>query len=133
MSFWERIWEQNTAKPARISGMWRNRPDACIASTCGFETLRTVGHSWCVAHNPEVAGSNPVPATKESGPDQAKRPPASAGGRFVLRTLVNERRSLLSVRTRSEVVHKVAIAESSALVVSVSGARVRMPLAMVAI
>jgi hypothetical protein len=26
-----------------------------------------------LAHNPEVAGSNPVPATKESGPDQAKR------------------------------------------------------------
>jgi hypothetical protein len=35
------------------------------------------------AHNPEVAGSNPVPATRENGRDQAKRSPASAGGRFL--------------------------------------------------
>jgi hypothetical protein len=33
----------NTAKPARISGMWRDRPDAGTALTCAFETLRTEG------------------------------------------------------------------------------------------
>ena len=48
--------------------------------TCSYETREVTGAGDWLAHNPEVAGSNPVPATKESGPDQAKRPPASAGG-----------------------------------------------------
>jgi hypothetical protein len=52
--------------------------------TCSYETERIAEDRDRLAHNPEVAGSNPVPATKESGPDQAERPPASAGGRFVL-------------------------------------------------
>ena len=52
--------------------------------TCSYETTEVTGDGDWLAHNPEVAGSNPVPATKEGGPDQAKRPPAQAGGRLVL-------------------------------------------------
>jgi hypothetical protein len=40
--------------------------------TCAFETREAAGDGDRLAHNPEVAGSNPVPATK-NGPDQAKR------------------------------------------------------------
>ena len=62
--------------------------------TCSYETERIGEDRERLARNPEVAGSNPVPATtvpatsvpatNESGLDQAKRSPASAGGRFVL-------------------------------------------------
>jgi hypothetical protein len=31
--------------------------------TCNYETDRRGGHGDRLAHNPEVAGSNPVPAT----------------------------------------------------------------------
>ena len=44
--------------------------------TCSYETREVTGAGDWLAHNPEVAGSNPVPATKESGPDQVKRPSA---------------------------------------------------------
>ena len=56
--------------------------------TCSDETER-IAEDRDRLDIPEVAGSNPVspttvPATKESGSDQAKRPSALAGGRFVL-------------------------------------------------
>ena len=36
--------------------------------TCSYETERIAeGRDW-LAHNPEVAGSNPVPATSGNGP-----------------------------------------------------------------
>ena len=53
---WERIWEQNTVKPARAGAMWRNGPDIRRRLTCTFETWRTWGNTGFVAHNPEVAG-----------------------------------------------------------------------------
>jgi hypothetical protein len=40
--------------------------------SCAFETECVGGEGDWLARNPEVAGSNPVPATK-SGSDQAKR------------------------------------------------------------
>jgi hypothetical protein len=52
-----------------------------VIVACMFETRETTQDWDRLAHNPEVAGSNPVPATRESGPDQVKRPSASAGGR----------------------------------------------------
>jgi hypothetical protein len=52
--------------------------------TCTFETREATGDGDRLAHNPEVAGSNPVPATKKVALTKAKRPPASASGRFVL-------------------------------------------------
>jgi hypothetical protein len=55
-----------------------------MSLTCSYETECIGGDGNWLAHNPEVAGSNPVPATKESGPDQAERPPVSTGGRFIL-------------------------------------------------
>jgi hypothetical protein len=52
-----------------------------------------------LAHNPAVAGSNPVPATKESGHDQAKRA-ASIGWRPF--RFVNDRPSGSVVRKPSK-------------------------------
>jgi len=52
--------------------------------SCAFETEWVGGDGDWLAHNPEVAGSNPVPATKETGPEQGKRLPAHVGGRFGL-------------------------------------------------
>ena len=81
---WERIWEQNTAKRPRIGRTRRDRSDVRTHLSGAYATIRGRFHNLRIAHNPEVAGSNPVPATKESGSDQAKRPSALAGGRFVL-------------------------------------------------
>jgi hypothetical protein len=75
-----------------VNETWRNGRDGrgamagtgALLVTCAVETHEATRDGDRLAHNPEVAGSNPVPATKESGPDQAKRQPASAGGRFVL-------------------------------------------------
>src|SRR3954471_4626814 len=67
---------------------------------CSYETREVTGAGDGLAHNSEVAGSNPVPATKESGPDQAKRPSASAGGRFVLGTLGTKRADVGAPRRR---------------------------------
>ena len=52
---WE-IWEQNSAKLARTSAMWREGLDTRRPLTCAFETTRTPQNPWCVAHNPEVDG-----------------------------------------------------------------------------
>src|SRR3954447_12791463 len=45
--------------------------------TCSYETREVTGASDWLAHNPEVAGSNPVPATKGNGPRVE-----ISGGRF---------------------------------------------------
>jgi hypothetical protein len=47
--------------------------DGRLIVTCRFETREATQDKDRLAHNPEVAGSNPVPATTEIGPDQAKR------------------------------------------------------------
>jgi hypothetical protein len=76
---WEQIWEQNTAKPIRISATGCNRRDMRPPFTCAFETVRMERNSQYVAHNPEVAGSNPVPATESIRTRRghhAKPPPA---------------------------------------------------------
>ena len=44
----------------------------------GETVLGTTENSRCVAHNPEVTGSNPVPATQRSGPGD------SSGATFVV-------------------------------------------------
>ena len=36
--------------------------------TCSYETREVTGAGDWLAHNPEVAGSNPVPATSGNGP-----------------------------------------------------------------
>jgi hypothetical protein len=36
--------------------------------TCSYETREVTGAGDRLAHNPEVAGSNPVPATSGNGP-----------------------------------------------------------------
>src|SRR3954469_9246819 len=81
---WPRIWTRNTVEPMRTSGTGRDSLGTGTSLTCSYETECIGGAGDWLAHNPEVAGSNPVPATKESGLDQAKRPPASAGGRLAL-------------------------------------------------
>jgi hypothetical protein len=76
---WSRIWAQNTAKSIRTTATQCNKLDGSTSLTCSYETDRTGGDRDRLAHNPEVAGSNPVPATvpatKESGPDRVKPPP----------------------------------------------------------
>jgi len=69
----ERICERNATQLPRWLGTWRDGLDGRLLATCAFETLVELRNGDGLAHNPEVAGSNPVPATKESGPDQAKR------------------------------------------------------------
>ena len=65
---WEQIWEQNTVNRAVRCNV-PNRPHTRGPLTCAFETRRTRENTWCVAHNPEVAGSNPVPATSVMSQD----------------------------------------------------------------
>jgi hypothetical protein len=60
---WPRIWTQNTVEPMRISGTQRDRLDGRTSLTCSYETECIGGDRDRLAHNPEVAGSNPVPAT----------------------------------------------------------------------
>ena len=45
--------------------------------TCTFETREATGDGDRLAHNPEVAGSNPVPATSGNGPRRRLRGPFS--------------------------------------------------------
>src|ERR1700682_2193314 len=84
---WERIWERNAAQLPRWRETRRDDLDRRLVLTCRSETREATGDGDRLAHDPEVAGSNPVPATKEGGPDQARRPLASVGGRLILGTL----------------------------------------------
>ena len=61
---WEQMWEPNAAKPALTGATMCNGADVEEALNCMYETARTLTSARYVAHNPEVAGSNPVPATK---------------------------------------------------------------------
>jgi hypothetical protein len=69
--------------------------------TCSYETERIAEGRDRLAHDPEVAGSNPVPATKESGPEQAKRPASASWRSFRFVNVVNERCSPSVVHTPS--------------------------------
>jgi hypothetical protein len=60
---WSRIWAQNTAKSIKTTATQCNKLDGSTSLTCSYETDRTGRDCDRLAHNPEVAGSNPVPAT----------------------------------------------------------------------
>ena len=64
----ERIYERNAAKPPRWAGTRRDGWDGRLAATCTFETRKPLRDVDRLAHNPEVAGSNPVPATSGNDP-----------------------------------------------------------------
>jgi hypothetical protein len=72
----ERICERNAVQQPSWGETRRDGWDGRSIATCAFETREATGDGDRLAHNPEVAGSNPVPATNESGLDQARRPPA---------------------------------------------------------
>jgi hypothetical protein len=61
---WEQIWEQDSTKQTRTSATRCNRPDTWAGLTSAFATLRAGRNTWQLAHNPEVAGLYPVPATR---------------------------------------------------------------------
>jgi hypothetical protein len=42
-------------------------------------------NSWCVAHNPEVAGWNPVPTTSETAPGERSGPVSMSEGADVVK------------------------------------------------
>ena len=65
---WEQIWEQNIVKTMRTSGTWRTRLDGSTSVYLQHETDRNPRDRDRFAHNPEVAGSNPVPATSGNDP-----------------------------------------------------------------
>jgi hypothetical protein len=73
----ERICEPNAAKHRGQPGMRRSYPDRQSPLTCEFETRTAKCDSHRLAHNPEVAGSNPVPATSRNGPRRSLRGPFS--------------------------------------------------------
>ena len=73
-----------TRRNYRDGGIRRDAYAGRIRVSCAFETEWVGGDGDWLAYNPEVAGSNPVPATKETGPEQGKRLPAHVGGRFGL-------------------------------------------------
>jgi hypothetical protein len=67
----ERICERNAAQLPRWGEMRRDGWDGRLIVTCAFETREAIRDGDWLAHNPEVAGSNPVPAT--SGNDPRRR------------------------------------------------------------
>jgi uncharacterized protein with HEPN domain len=74
-------WQQNGSKWQQTLGDWGRRGETETPSlTCGNDDVcagqRSASHPADIAHNPEVAGSNPAPATRESagqGPGHRKR------------------------------------------------------------
>jgi hypothetical protein len=70
----KRIFERNATQRPRWRETRRDGSDRRLIAICAVETREATRDGDRLAHNPEVAGSNPVPATEESGPDQAKRP-----------------------------------------------------------
>jgi hypothetical protein len=73
----ERFCEPNAVKRAERHEMRRDRVDRLRCLTCTFETCTDPCNSHRLAHNPEVAGSNPVPATSKNGPRKSVRGPFS--------------------------------------------------------
>ena len=71
----ERICERNAVQWARRRGIRCDGVDGRLLVTCEFETREATGDGDRLAHNPEVAGSNPVPATSENGPRRHLRGP----------------------------------------------------------
>ena len=65
---WPRIWTRNAVEPMRTSGTRRDSLDGGTSLTWTYETDRNVRDRDRLAHNPEVAGSNPVPATSGNDP-----------------------------------------------------------------
>jgi hypothetical protein len=65
-SGWEQIWEPNAAKQPKPPEMRRHGPDPRTPPTCTNKTRDTAQDRDRLAHNPEVAGSNPVPATSRN-------------------------------------------------------------------
>ena len=63
----ERICERNAAQLPVWRGTRRDGMDVALAVACKFETPVSACPYHRLAHNPEVAGSNPVPATSENG------------------------------------------------------------------
>ena len=69
----ERNCVRNAAQRRRWGETRRDGWDGGFIVTCAFETECVGGDGDWLARNPEVAGSNPVPATKKAASDQAKR------------------------------------------------------------
>ena len=66
--WWPRIWPLNTVEPMRTSATGRDSLDGRRSLTWTYETERGGEDRDRLAHNPEVAGSNPVPATSGNDP-----------------------------------------------------------------
>jgi hypothetical protein len=77
-SLCERICERNAARRPRWRGVRRDDLDGRLVVTYTFETCGLLRDADRLAHNPEVAGSNPVPAT--SVPATSRRPLENAPG-----------------------------------------------------
>src|ERR1700681_3197217 len=106
---WERIWERNTAERPRWRGMRRDGLDGREVVTWRFETGEATGDGDWFAHNPEVAGSNPVPATKEGALTRPNgRRHQLAAGSFCERC--EQRRSASVILTPSTTAMDAAIA-----------------------
>jgi hypothetical protein len=73
----ERICERNVAQLPRWRETRRDAADGRLVVTCPFETREATRNWDRLAHNPEVAGSNPVPATKMKWPPEILRGPFS--------------------------------------------------------
>jgi hypothetical protein len=73
----ERICERNAARRPRWRGTRRDGLDGRLTVTCTFEPREATRDGDRLAHNPEVAGSNPVPATSGNGPRRSLRGPFS--------------------------------------------------------
>jgi hypothetical protein len=102
-----------------------HRPGDALLSTrfgggpAASVTLRLPDAGWSSsvarwAHNPEVAGSNPVPATRENGTDQAKTAASISWRPFHVVNVVNERCCPSFVREPSMTARDPVIAGSSA-------------------
>jgi hypothetical protein len=63
----EWICERNAAQLTRSHTRQWHRLDGRWPAACTFETRETSGNRDWLAHNPQVAGSNPVPATSGNG------------------------------------------------------------------
>ena len=73
----ERICERNAAQLPRWGETKRDGWDGRLIVSCAFETREVTWDGDRLAHNPEVAGSNPVPATSGNGPRRRLRGPFS--------------------------------------------------------